>query len=49
MRNKQTNKKNAQENRREEFEEGGKQIYILRGWRGKVGLREDSQETIHKP
>lgn len=30
-------------------EEGGKQMYIFRGWREKVYLREDSPETICKP
>lgn len=40
--------KKAQENRKEELEEGGKEMYILRWWREKVCLREDSPETIHK-
>lgn len=32
----------------QENKEGGKEIYILRGWRGKVCLREDSPEATHK-
>lgn len=41
------NQKNAQVNRRE-VEKCGKEMYIHRGWRGKVYLRADSPEEIHK-
>lgn len=41
------NQKNAQVNRRE-VEKCGKEMHIHRGWRGKVYLRADSPEEIHK-
>lgn len=41
------NQKYAQVNRGE-GEKCGKEMYLLRGWRGKVCLRADSPEEVHK-